>query len=133
MRAKLAHWLLRKVLSGKLELSEKNLLFGLIIERMDAYPLSAILYTDDLGQLILKGEVVDLDKAKQLYMSANDAIDNKAEQLIDLQMLWEATVNGILDGDSPEKLLFFRAAIWWHQQRQRYLRLLAQREGLSSQ
>jgi hypothetical protein len=71
---------------------------------------------------------MDMEKARMLHEFANQALDNKADKLIDQQVMWVSIVNGLHNGDTPEKIYFYRAAIWWSQQRQRLLHLLAQRE-----
>lgn len=128
MFVKLAYKLLKLVLSRDLSLAERNLFTELVLDRLDALPLHDIITVGDEGELLINGSVVDLEKARDLHVLANAALDNKAEKLIDEQVMWAAMVNGLHKGDTPEKLYFYRAAIWFGQQRENLLRLLAQRE-----
>lgn len=128
MLVRLAYRLVKLVLSKKLTLQERNLFTGLILDKLDAAPLSAILHIGDNGEILVNGSPIELEMAQILHTAANAALDNRAEKLIKEQVLWVALVNGVHNGDSPEKLYFYRSAIWWEQQRERILHFLASRE-----
>ena len=125
---RIAYRLLKWLLARDLTLQERNLFTNLILDKVDAAPLYAILQTEDDGSIIVNGSPIDMEMAHVLHAAANSALDNKAEKLIKEQVLWLAIVNGFHNGDSPEKLHFFRAAIWWEQQREKILHLLSARD-----
>lgn len=114
--------------SKDLTIQERNLCTGIILDRLEALPLASIITIDESGTTLIHGQALDIDKARMLYEAASAALDNKAEKLIDQQVLWAAITGGLHNGDSPEKLLFYRAAIWFGQQREAQLKILAQRD-----
>lgn len=128
LRVRIAFWLLKTLSYGELSVRERSTFTSLILSKLDVAPLGAIIKVDETGQLLLRGKPADLEMIKVLQTHASIAFDNKAESLIDEQLIWETTVYGIHNGDDPVKLLFYRAAIWWYQQRKRYLSLLAGRQ-----
>lgn len=125
MWEKLALWALSK---ATLSIEGRNALVVHILDKTQALPLSDIIYTDSEGNLIVDGRPVDLDKMRQLKATAQAALDNPALKLIRQQVMHEAVVVGLMSKARTDLDMYFsRAAIWWGQQVESKLLLLAQR------
>ena len=95
---------------------------------VEAVPLSAIVDVNEDGQLTISGRTLDIEKAKQLQVHARAALENKALALIREQVRYESYVGAAVKVKTPDELTFYRAALWWGQMEEKYLRLLAGRE-----
>lgn len=120
----LACWLLKLPLSMK----QRTKLVGAILEGLNAAPLSDIVDVAPDGKLMLDGHPVEYERAIQLRNAAIAALENGARLAIKEQVLSIAAKRGIVQGDTPEKLYFYRAAIWWGKTEEEILLKLASRE-----
>lgn len=107
-----------------LTLEERNLCTDLVLAKLEALPLRDIIKSSDEG-ILINGKPADLDILKVLRESALQALDNRAFNLIGEQVVWLAVQNGVHKGDTPEKLHFYRAAIWFSEQFKAHLQVLA--------
>lgn len=119
-------WLVSRLLRGKLSATQRNHLVMHILAVESALPLHATIRSSDEG-LLINGKPVDLDKAKKLRELAGVVIDNQAFKLCAEQVRYVAVHNGLRTGLPPEDLLFYRAALWYSEQLDSHLALLAQR------
>lgn len=104
----LACWLLKR----SLPLQQRTRLLGAILDGLNAVPLQNIIANED-GRLMLNGVPADLEKVAQLREGAKRALDNPTRKLIREQVASVAGTRGVVEGDTPEKLYFYRAALWW--------------------
>lgn len=118
-------WALRVIQRADLTIEERTLCTGAILEKLEALPLHAIVETSDEG-ILINGKVVDIEVLRVLRESAIKALDNRAFNFIAEQVVWIAIQRGIHNGDTPEKLYFYRAAIWFSEQMKAHLQILAQ-------
>lgn len=132
MRFDIAYWLISSLFSRELTKEQRHKLSTLVLDKLDALPLRDIITADEGGRLLVDGSPVDIEMMRLLHAHANAALDNKADALISQQVMRIAIVNGLHKGDTPEKIYFYRAAIWWGQQRDELLKLLAQRGEIDS-
>lgn len=107
---------------------ERNLLTALLLEGLQARPLADILYIDEDKQLIVNGKPADMEQMRLLHGHARAALDNKTLSLIREQVAILASIGGAVKAAKVEDLIFYRAALWWGQQEDFYLKLLAQRD-----
>lgn len=117
-------------MNNHLSVEQMNELSIHIMDIVQATPIHDIIYTNDDGQLIVNGKPVEMEKMVQLREHARIALDNKALELIRKQVAFTAIANGIHKAETPEQMIFNRAAIWYHQMLENHLKLLAQREDL---
>lgn len=103
----LACWLLKLPLN----IQQRTKLIGAVLDRLDAVPLDEVIKVHD-GNLFIQGEQVDYDKASKVRESAHAMLNNQAHQLVREQVAVLAGTRGVVEGDTPEKLYFYRAAIW---------------------
>lgn len=110
-----------------LSVEDRNLLTAAILNTLQALPLHAILEQDESGAMIVQGKPLDVEKGRQLRDGAAAALRNPALLLIREQITYTAFVGASITSKIPEDLLFYRAALWWGQETEKLLKLLAQR------
>ena len=111
-----------------LPLEDRTLLIGMIIENIGAAPLSAMVTQNDVGALMIGGREITVDQAVKIREGARTLLDNVVERLVNEQVKYQAFTFGISSSTSLEHLYFAKAALWWGQEREKILQLLAQKE-----
>jgi hypothetical protein len=112
-----------------LTMQERTACTSLVLDKIEALPLSAII-TEGEGGILINGKPVDIETMKVLRDSAKAALDNRAFNFIGEQVVWIAIQRGIHNADTPEKLYFYRAAIWFGEQMKSHLQILAQQSPI---
>lgn len=120
---RLVTWLLKR----NLPLEARNNLVVHILGSLQALPLSAIIDVNADGELTISGRTLDIGKGMQLQKGADQALRNQALNLIREQVKYESFVGAATKAADANDLLFYRAALWWGQEVERLLKLLAQR------
>lgn len=108
-----------------LSIKAKNKLTIHILESLHAVPLRDIITQSDTGEISIKGRELDIEGARKLQTQARYAQTNQALNLIREQVKYEAFVGSATKAGIPEDLLFYRAALWFGQREEYFLRLLA--------
>lgn len=129
---KLGIWLLERLLKGNLTLEDRNKIVVHILDLIQAIPLRDTIYLDNDGNLVVNGRSLSMEEMMQLRESAGAALENQALTLIRQQVMYEATGVSVFKGKNDLDLYFSRAAIWWGNQVEAKLKLLAQRTQESS-
>lgn len=125
---RLAVWLVGVLLRRSKSISTRSAIVIHILDSLQVIPLSAIIDTNANGELTISGRTLDIEMGRVLLGHARNALDNKALNLIRQQVLYEAFVGSATKANSPEDLLFYKAAIWWGQREEYFLKQLAQSE-----
>lgn len=123
---KLFTWLIK---NQRLTVGEMNILSTAILDSFSALPLCDIIKIDDRGSLTVNGRVLDLEQIHLLRESARGALNNQARKIINDQILYTAFVMAANKVQTPEQLIFSRAAIWWGQQERKLLLALTGEDG----
>lgn len=114
---------------ANLSVKHRNLLTGHLLKSLNASPLNAILELNENGQIdSINGRPLDIEKIVQLREGAASALSNRTLSLIREQVQYESFVAAASKAHIPEDLLFYRAALWWGQRMEAYLKLLAQKD-----
>lgn len=121
----LVKWALKVIQRADLTISERTLCTGVVLQKLEALPLRGIIEDSDEG-ILINGKQLNIEKVRVLRESAIAALDNQALNLIGEQVVWIAIQRGIHNADTPEKLYFYRAAIWFSEQLKAHLQILAQ-------
>lgn len=124
MRSLFLRFVLWLYKSHHLTLAERNLFTSEMLDSLNALPLRDIITSSDEG-ILINGLPPDIEQVRKLRGSAIAALSNQALNYIAEQVVWVAVQNGIHKGDAPEKLYFYRAAIWFSQQMKAHLEILA--------
>lgn len=120
---KLVNYLLNKDLS----IEQRNFLTNVILDNLDALPIRGIIEANDAGEILINGGSLDIEKVKQVREAARIADDSPVLKLIREQVTYTAIVNGINKATTPENMNFYKAAVWFGQEEDRIIKLLAQR------
>lgn len=118
-----------------LSLENKALLITCVLDRLAAVRLHGIISVNETGQLLVNGRSLELEKARILHESAKAALKSPALKIIREQVVYEAFSYGTYDAQNIEQMFFSKAALWWGQQEDKFLKLLAgnDEDGSSSQ
>lgn len=108
-----------------LSVQDRTLLTAAMLDTLNAFPLSDILSIDEEGKMLLQGKPVEYTQARALREGARAILRMPTEKVIRDAILFKAIVMGIHQGDSPEKVMFSKVAIWFVQERDTFLHMLA--------
>lgn len=117
-------WIVAKVLRFPLSLRAKTYLLCAILERIEALPLKESIEVRN-SQLYIRGKVVTFEQAAELRESARAMLMSTARKTVRDHVSAIAAKRGIVEGDTPEKLYFYRAALWWAMTEEELYTLLA--------
>jgi hypothetical protein len=123
---KLVVWLLE---SNKLSFESRNKLITCILNKLYALPFRDIIKRDEQGVLLVNGKPLDLEGSIVLKDSARGALQSVALKLIREQVAFNAVTLGVHQVQTPDQMIFSRAAIWWGQNEESLLKLLASEDG----
>lgn len=125
---RLAIWIVGFVLKLNLSVEGRNRITVHLLDTLHALPLGDIIAENEDGFLTINGRTLDMEKARQLQIAADAALRNQSLSLIREQVKYEASIGAAVKATSVIDLLFYRAALWWGQEEEKYLRILAQKE-----
>lgn len=128
MLGKIAVQLTKFALRQNLSVDDRNALSVFILGTLDALPLRGIISQGSEGEILINGQELDYQKVRHLRESAKAALDNQALKLIMEQVDYVAFTLAAHKVESERQMLFARAALWWGQQVQKDLELLAQKD-----
>lgn len=114
------------LLKQPLTLQQRTRLVGAILESNNAVPLTDVITVGQDGTMVIENKRIDLEKAIQIRESARGVLENEARKYVQNQVASIAGKRGIAEGDTPEKLYFYRAALWWGRMEQEIYEKLAQ-------
>lgn len=109
---------------GTLTVEEANQLMGILLSSLNVLPIRAILQYEG-RRLLVNGKPLEMEEAAQLLHQARLLLNNPALKLVQEQTAFAAVLHGVHKAETPAQMLFARAAIWWGQQEQELLELLA--------
>lgn len=105
--------------------TDRSLLITATLTKLAAIPLRDIITADEKGNLFISGRKLDPEEANQLRGSAMRVLQSKAFKLIQEQVVYTTFVYAAHTAATPEQLMFGKAALWWGQQEDKYLKLLS--------
>ena len=123
LATKLTVWLLKK---SNLSLAERTTLVATLLDRLNAIPSRDIIGVNEEGRLVVNGQPLDLEGARQLREGSKLLLESPTWKFVREQVEFRAVVLGVHNGDTPEKVYFSKVAIWFGQQIDEILQLLAQ-------
>lgn len=128
MLARLTVWLLRH---SKVSQENKILLTNQLLSTVGALPLHATFTVDEAGKLLIRGRPLEYEQAVVLRESASNILHSNAWQTVKEQVLYEAISKGVHEALNTDQVLFAKAAIWFCEQQDKTLKVLAQDAGNS--
>ncbi len=108
-----------------LSIEDRSLLISAILDKLAAIPLTDIIVFNEEGNLFVNGRKVTNEEQINLRESASAVLNSKAFQLIQQQVVYASFVQAAHTAPTTEHLMFAKAAIWWGQQEDKYLKLLS--------
>ena len=120
---KIVIWLLKK---SELSLRDRTALVTQLLDNLEAIQSRDIIKVNNEGQLVVNDRILDVEGARQLRESAIAILNSSAWKFVREQVEFRAVVLGVHNGDTPEKVYFSKVAIWFGQQIDEILQLLAQ-------
>jgi len=116
-------WALKsKRLSGV----QKTRVTNELLKNINAVPIHEIITYDQQGSLVIQGRKLEFEQAQALLMNMEALKNNNARKLIREQVAFEAIKLGLHQGETPEKILFAKAALWYAEQEQKLIDSLVQ-------
>lgn len=123
---RIAYWIARMALSlSNLGIKERNLFTSLILDKLDALPIRDIISVSDAGEILISGNPITYEEANMLRMTSKSVLDNRAFRIVCEQVERIAVTRGLHNGDTPDKIFFYRSALWFAQELRDQLRYLA--------
>ncbi len=113
------------LLKKQLSLKNKTILITSVLDRLQTLPLRDIIVVSDVGSLVINGKELDIEEMKIIRESARALQDNRVFGLIQDQVLHQALAFGLNSAVNLEMLYTSKSAVWWGQEENRLLKLLA--------
>lgn len=124
MFSKILTKLVVRLFKSNLSMEDANLLTTLVLDKLGALPFSNIIEIGNEG-LLINGRPVDGKEEIVLRESARLALDNKAHKLVRDQVAFLAVMNSTHKAETIPHVLWGRIGVWWYQQSEKYLKVLA--------
>ncbi len=105
--------------------SDRSLLISAMLNKLVAIPLCDIITIDGNKNLFVNDRLVKKEEQIRLRESASAVLNSKAFQLIRQQVVYATFVQAAHKSTTPDELIFGKAALWWGQQEDIYLKMLA--------
>lgn len=122
LTVKLVLWLLN---NSNLSIEDRGLLTTTVLDRLAALPLRDMIVVNEDGSLFVNGRRLTQESKARLRESARTALNNEAFKFIKDQVLFSAVAIGVHKLENERQSFFSRAAIWFGQQEDKYLHVLA--------
>ena len=114
-------WLLKR---KKLTTLQRQQLINQVLASVDALPLHSII-TVNGADVSIRGVPLNAEQSVALRDSADQALHNRALQIVHEQVLYQAVSLGVHQAQNTEQIQFAKAAIWYGQEEQRILKALS--------
>lgn len=121
----LTRWAIWGLRHSKLSQDEKALLLSTVLDSIGSLPFRDIISSNESGRLIVNGKPVSIEMARNLQHSARAGLENIAIRFIREHVAFMAINVGVHNGDSLDKIMFARTALWNGQQEKLLLEKLA--------
>lgn len=113
------------LLKAPLSLKSRTKLLNSITVQLKPVPLEEVIKFKDDGTLLINKRKISAEEFLEIRESAKALLNNRLRLTIREQVASIAGKRGVLEGDTPEKLFFYRAALWFGMQEEELLRTLA--------
>jgi hypothetical protein len=97
-----------------------------LLDKLNFIPYKDIIERDEVGKTVINGRVLDLEMARQIRESAKSLLDNQCRKIVKDQVAFKAVNIGVHNGDTPDKIIWSRVALWIYQQEDELLEMLSQ-------
>lgn len=115
-------WMLSK---SRISVRDRIVLTNAILDKLAVVQSGDILTVDSSGKLAIDGRPIEFEFARMLSESARAMLQSTARTVVRKQVEYIAVTHGIHKAETPEQMLFAKAAIWYGQEEDKLYRLLA--------
>jgi len=115
-------WLLSR---SRISIRDRIVLTNAVLDKLAVVQSGDILTVDSSGKLAISGQPMELEFARILSESARAMLHSTARSVVRKQVEYIAVTHGIHKAETPEQMLFAKAAIWYGQEEDKLYRLLA--------
>jgi len=122
---KLNTFLLRNV---RLSIENRTTLVNVLLDELKAFRIKEIITFSNGGTMLVNGKPLSLESSKKIREDAAFLLNSTTREIVKDAVTFKAVSMGIHNGDTPEKMFFGRAALWFMQQEEEFYKLLAQEE-----
>ena len=115
--------------NSRISIEDRLLCTNSLISKLQALPTHDIIAVDPSGNIRVNGRELDREGARKLREGSLSILQSSTRELVRQQVVFRAINLALHNGDTPEKMIFGRAAIWWSQQEDELYELLAGQGG----
>lgn len=115
-------WLLSR---SRVSVRDRIVLTNAILDKLAVVQSGDILTVESSGRLAINGQQLEYEYARMLSESARAMLTSTARNVVRKQVEYVAVTHGIHKAETPEQMLFAKAAIWYGQEEDKIYRLLA--------
>lgn len=115
-------WLLSK---SNITITHRIVLTNAVLDKLAVIQSDDILKLDESGTLLLNGNPLEYEQARLLRESALATLNSTARNIVRKQVEYLAVTHGIHKAETPEQMLFSKAALWYGQEEDKVLHVLA--------
>lgn len=88
-------------------------LLGILSKNLNVFPLDNVLKATHDGGVLANGKKLNMDEVIKFRIGISNLRDNWAFQLLGDQILYESIKWGVHNGDTTEKMMFSKSAIYF--------------------
>lgn len=111
--------------NSKLSQENRIKLTNQIINKLGAFPLTEVITFGEDGTIFVEGRRLNVDAARKFREDAIYMVNSTLRKVVKEAVLFKAISMSVHNGDTPDKLIFGRSAIWNHQQEEEFYKILA--------
>lgn len=122
---KIIIWLLN---NSKISIENRILLTNQIINKLETFPLKEIITFRADGTILVNERSLTLEASRKFREDATFLYNSTLRKIVSEAVSFKAISMAVHNGDTPEKMFFGRAAMWFLQQEEEFYKLLAKDE-----
>ncbi len=99
--------------NNELSQQEQIRLLGILSKQINAFPLQEVIVTNEMGATLANGQEMSIEELVKFRQGISALQSNWAFQLLGDQILYEAIKWGVHNGDTTDRIMFSKTAIWF--------------------
>ena len=115
----------RLLKNSRLSIEDRVYLTNVLMDKLNIIQISDIIKIEQDGTLLVNGRQLDYEGAKSLKEGAKNLLDSQVRTFLHDEVRYRAIQSGIHKSTAIEDVFFSKAAIWWGEQENEILHLLA--------
>jgi hypothetical protein len=107
--------------NNELSQQEQIRLLGILTKQLNTFPLDNVIVTTPQGATLANGQEMSIEELVKFRQGISALQSNWAFQLLGDQILFEAIKWGVHNGDTTDRMMFSKTAIWFITKFRQYL------------